>query len=42
MIGPQRHLRIYVGYDSPSIIKYIELPTGDLFIVQLFDYRFDE
>jgi len=42
MMGPQRRLRIYVGYHSPSIIKYLELPTRDLFIVQLFDYHFDE
>jgi len=27
MMGPQRQLRIYVGYDSPSIIKCLELPT---------------
>ena len=24
-MGPQRRLGIYVGFDSPSIIKYLEL-----------------
>jgi len=26
-MGHQRGLRVYVGYDSPSIIKYLELST---------------
>jgi len=33
MMGHKKLLKIYVGYDSPSIIIYLELPTGDLFIV---------
>ena len=24
-MGPQRRLEIYVGFDSPSIIRYLEL-----------------
>ena len=30
-MGPQRRLGIYVGYDSPSIIRYLEPSTGDIF-----------
>ncbi|XP_019184046.1 PREDICTED: uncharacterized protein LOC109178951 [Ipomoea nil] len=30
-MGPQRKLGIYVGYESPSIIKYLEPMTGDQF-----------
>jgi transposase InsO family protein len=30
-MGPHRKLGIYVGYSSPSIIKYLEPLTGDLF-----------
>ena len=30
-MGPQRRMGIYVGYDSPSIIRYLEPLTGDLF-----------
>ena len=30
-MGPQRRLGIYVGFDSPSIIRYLEPLTGDLF-----------
>ncbi|KAM1222400.1 hypothetical protein ACFX2J_009941 [Malus domestica] len=30
-MGPQRMMRIYVGYDSPSIIHYLEPLTCDLF-----------
>ncbi|KAM1048591.1 hypothetical protein ACFX2C_027787 [Malus domestica] len=29
--GPQRKMGIYVGYDSPSIVPYLEPLTGDLF-----------
>jgi len=42
MMVPQRRLRIYVGYDSPLIIKYLKLPTWDLFTVWLFDCHFYE
>ena len=34
-MGPQRKLGIYVGFDSPSVIKYIEPLTGDLFMIHL-------
>ena len=30
-MGPQRRLGIYVGYTSPSIIRYLEPVTGDIF-----------
>ena len=30
-MGPQKNMGIYVGYESPSIIKYLEPSTGDLF-----------
>ncbi|KAM0997726.1 hypothetical protein ACFX2C_007578 [Malus domestica] len=41
-MGPQRRLGIYVGFDSPSIIKYLELLTCDMFIAHFADYHFDE
>ena len=41
-MGPQRRLGIYVGFDSPSIIRYLEPLTGDLFTVRFVDCRFDE
>ena len=28
-MSPQRIMGIYVGYESPSIIKYLEPPIGD-------------
>ena len=37
MMGPQRRLGIYVGYDSPSIIKYLEPSTCDLFTARFAD-----
>ena len=40
--GPQRRLGIYVGYESPSIIKYLEPMTGDLFKARFADCHFDE
>ena len=33
---------IYVGYNSPSIIRFIEPMTSDIFTVWLADYHFDE
>jgi len=33
---------IYVGYDSPLIIKYIEPSTSDLFTTRFTDIHFDE
>ena len=41
-MGPQRRLGIYVGYESPSIIKYLEPLTGDLFTARFDDCHFDE
>ncbi|XP_075096297.1 uncharacterized protein LOC142174409 [Nicotiana tabacum] len=41
-MGPQRRLGVYVGYESPSIIKYLEPMTGDLFIARFVDCHFDE
>lgn len=33
---------IYVGYESPSIIKWLEPSTGDLFTARFADCHFDE
>ncbi|KAL0392725.1 UNVERIFIED_CONTAM: Retrovirus-related Pol polyprotein from transposon TNT 1-94 [Sesamum radiatum] len=41
-MGPQRKLGIYVGYESPSIVKYLEPLTGDLFTARFADCHFDE
>ena len=41
-MGPQRRLGIYVGFDSPSIIRYLEPLTRDLFTARFVDCRFDE
>jgi len=41
-MGPERRLGIYVGYESPSIIKYLEPLTGDLFTARFADCHFDE
>ena len=41
-MGPQRRLRIYVGFDSPFIIKYLEPLTRDVFIVLFVDCHFNE
>ncbi|WCJ38519.1 hypothetical protein M5689_019577 [Euphorbia peplus] len=41
-MGPQRRLGIYVGYESPSIIKYLEQLTGDLFTARFVDCHFNE
>ena len=41
-MGPQRRLGIYVGFDSPSIIRYLEPLTGNLFTARFADCRFDE
>ena len=39
---PQRRLGIYVGFDSPSIIRYLESLTGDMFTAHFADCHFDE
>jgi hypothetical protein len=41
-MGPHRKLGIYVGYQSPSIIKYLEPLTGDLFTAWFADGIFNE
>ncbi|KAK6146339.1 hypothetical protein DH2020_020208 [Rehmannia glutinosa] len=41
-MGPQRRLGIYVGFDSPSIVRYLEPMTGDLFTARFVDCHFDE
>ena len=41
-MGPQRRSVIYIGFDSPSIIKYHEPLTGDVFKARFVDYHFDE
>jgi hypothetical protein len=41
-MGPQRRLRIYIGFESPSIIKYLELLTSYSFMTQFADCYFDE
>ena len=38
----QRRLGIYVGYDSPSMIKYLEPLTGDVFTARFADCHFNE
>jgi hypothetical protein len=40
-MGPQRRLRIYIGFHSPSIIKYLEPLTGDIFTACFADCQFD-
>ena len=41
-MGPQRRLGIYVGYESPSIIRYLEPLTGDVFTARFADCHFNE
>jgi hypothetical protein len=41
-MSPHRKLEIYVGYKSPSIIKYLEPTTGDLFTARYSDCIFNE
>ena len=41
-MGPQRRIGIYVGLDSPSIIKYFEPMTGDVFRARFADCHFNE
>jgi hypothetical protein len=39
---PQRRYEIYIGFHSPSIIKYLEPLTGDVFTAHFADCQFDE
>ncbi|KAM2495139.1 hypothetical protein EV2_036023 [Malus domestica] len=41
-MGPQRKMGIYVGYDSPSIVRYLEPLTKDLFTARFTDCHFDK
>jgi hypothetical protein len=41
-MGPQRRLEIYTSFHSPSIIKYLEPFTGDVFTACFADCQFDE
>ncbi|KAK4708664.1 hypothetical protein R3W88_029589 [Solanum pinnatisectum] len=41
-MGPQRRLGINVGYESRSIIKYLEPRTENLFTARFVDCHFDE
>ena len=41
-MGPQQRLGIYVGFDSPSIIRYLEPLTGDVFTAHFVDCHFNE
>jgi hypothetical protein len=41
-MGPQRRLKIYIDFHSPSIIKYLEPLTGDVFPARFADCQFDE
>ena len=41
-MGPQRKLGIYVGFESPSIIKYLEPMTCDLFTARFAECHFNE
>jgi len=42
MMGPQRRLRIYIDYKSPSIIRYLEFKTCDIFAGRFIDCHFNE
>ena len=41
-MGSQIRLGIYVRFESPSIIRYLEPLTGDMFTARFADCRFDE
>ena len=41
-MGPHQKLGIYVAYETPSIIKYLEPMTGDLHMARYADCVFDE
>ena len=41
-MGPQRRLGIYVGFETPSIIRYLEPLTGDVFTTHFAGYQFNE
>ena len=41
-MGPQRILRIYVGYESPYIIECLEPSIGDLFTAHFAHCHYNE
>ena len=41
-MGPQRRLEIYVGFDSPSIIRYLKPLTSDVFTTRVADCHSNE
>ncbi|KAM2195334.1 hypothetical protein ACFX1R_029346 [Malus domestica] len=41
-MDPHRKMGIFVSYDSPSIIRYLEPMTRDLFTARFADCHFDE
>ena len=41
-MGPQWRLEIYVGFDSPSIIRYLEPLTEDVLTTYFADCHFNE
>ena len=41
-MGPQCRIGIYLGFDSPSIIKYLEPMTRDVFRARFADCHFNE
>ena len=41
-MGPQRRLKIYVGFETPSIIRYLEPLTSDVFTSRFTDCQFNE
>ena len=41
-MGPQQRLGIYVGFETPSIIRYLEPLTGDVFTTRFADCQFNE
>ena len=41
-LGPQRRLGIYIGFQSASIINYIEPLTGEVFTARFAYYHFGE
>jgi hypothetical protein len=41
-MGPQHRLGVYVGFDSPSIIRYLEPLTNNIFKARFENCYFDE
>jgi hypothetical protein len=40
--GSSKETGIYIGFESPSIIKYLEPLTSNSFTTRFVDYHFDE